>query len=100
MLNYFDLNRKLTEDLLPEIEKCVSKILQEKQPFEKIFLTKDQALELFEDNPFKQEIISTKVPDNGTTSAYKCGSFIDLCRGPHIRHTGIVKAFQLNKVCF
>jgi threonyl-tRNA synthetase len=43
-----------------------------------------QALELFADNPFKVMIISTKIPDGGTTTAYKCGPLIDLCMGPHV----------------
>jgi len=49
---------------------------------------------MFKYNPFKTEIIRTKVPDNTRTTVYKCGDLIDLCRGPHVRHTGQVKAMK------
>ena len=42
---------------------------------------------------FKQEILKTKVADGTRTTVYKCGNLIDLCRGPHVAHTGKVKAF-------
>jgi threonyl-tRNA synthetase len=56
-------------------------------------VTKDEALELFADNPFKVEILTNKVADGTRTSVYKCGNLIDLCRGPHVSHTGKIKAF-------
>ena len=46
-------------------------------------------------NPFKSKIISSKVPDGSRTTVYRCGDLIDLCRGPHLPHTGRVKAFGL-----
>lgn len=60
-------------------------------------VTKDEALELFADNPFKQEILTTKVADGTRTTVYKCGDLIDLCRGPHLAHTGKVKAFAATR---
>lgn len=39
---------------------------------------------MFADNPFKVSIISTKIPDGGCTTAYRCGPLIDLCMGPHV----------------
>jgi threonyl-tRNA synthetase len=60
-------------------------------------VTKEEALELFADNPFKVEILSTKVPDGTRTTVYKCGDLIDLCRGPHVAHTGKVKAFATTR---
>ena len=56
-------------------------------------VTKDEALELFGDNPFKVNILKTKVEDGTRTTVYKCGDLIDLCRGPHVSHTGKIKAF-------
>ena len=52
---------------------------------------------LFADNPFKVQIISTKVPDGSRTTVYKCGNLIDLCRGPHVQSTGKVKAFATTR---
>ena len=49
---------------------------------------------MFKYNPFKSEIIRTKVPDNTRTTVYRCGDLIDLCRGPHVRHTGQVKSMK------
>jgi threonyl-tRNA synthetase len=60
-------------------------------------VTKEEALELFADNPFKQEILNTKVADGTRTTVYKCGNLIDLCRGPHVPHTGKVKAFAATR---
>jgi threonyl-tRNA synthetase len=79
------------------LNQFVNKIIGEKQPFERLTLTKAEALELFKFNPFKLDIISSKVPEDGTTSAYKCGPLIDLCRGPHIRNTGVIAAFEVTK---
>ena len=79
------------------LQKLIDQVVKEKQPFERLVLTKDEALELFQYNPFKQEIISTKVPDGETCTAYKCGPLIDLCRGPHVPHTGRIKAMEVTK---
>ena len=75
------------------VEQQVQKIAKKKQKFERMVVTKEEALELFADNPFKVEILTTKVADGSRTSVYKCGNLIDLCRGPHLSHTGKVKAF-------
>ena len=52
---------------------------------------------MFSDNEFKTRIIEDKVKDETLTSCYKVGDFIDLCTGPHLPHTGLVKAFKLTK---
>ena len=79
------------------VETEVNKIVKQKQKFERMVVTKEEALELFADNPFKVEILSTKVPDGTRTTVYKCGNLIDLCRGPHVMHTGKVKAFSITR---
>jgi len=84
------------EDYKP-VEQEVNKIIKQKQKFERMVVTKDEALELFADNPFKVEILTTKVPDGTRTTVYKCGDLIDLCRGPHVTHTGKVKAFATTR---
>lgn len=85
------------ESDLSVIEKACAKVVKGKQKFERIVLTKDEALEMFADNPFKTQIISTKIPDGGKTTAYRCGPLIDLCRGPHVPHTGKIKAFAVTR---
>lgn len=74
----------------------MKKIAKEKQPFERLEMKKEDLLKMFEYNEFKQRILNEKV-DTPTTTVYKCGSLIDLCRGPHVRHTGKVKALKITK---
>jgi len=81
----------------PFIEELMRKICDEKQPFERLELSKDQLLEMFSYNQFKVRILKEKVKEDRTT-VYRCGSLIDLCLGPHIRHTGLVKALKVIKV--
>ncbi len=52
---------------------------------------------LLQYNKFKQRIIRERV-QTPTTTVYRCGPLIDLCRGPHVRHTGKVKAMAITKV--
>jgi threonyl-tRNA synthetase len=79
------------------VEAHVAKIVKEKQKFERMVITKEEGLELFADNPFKVSILQTKVPDGSRTTVYRCGDLIDLCRGPHLPHTGKVKAFAATR---
>eukprot|EP00526_Cylindrotheca_closterium_P008553 CAMPEP_0113625776 /NCGR_PEP_ID=MMETSP0017_2-20120614/13319_1 /TAXON_ID=2856 /ORGANISM="Cylindrotheca closterium" /LENGTH=822 /DNA_ID=CAMNT_0000535911 /DNA_START=73 /DNA_END=2541 /DNA_ORIENTATION=+ /assembly_acc=CAM_ASM_000147 len=88
----------LREDDYKAVEQEVGKIAKQKQKFERVVITKDEALELFADNPFKVQILTTKVPDGSRTTIYRCGDLIDLCRGPHISHTGKVKAFAATQI--
>ena len=52
---------------------------------------------MFKYNQFKVRILNEKVKDDFTT-VYRCGPLIDLCRGPHVRHTGKIKAMAITKV--
>lgn len=80
----------------PALENLVKQITKEKQPFERLEMKKSDLLEMFRYNEFKQRILNEKV-DTDTTTVYKCGPLIDLCRGPHVRHTGKVKALKITK---
>jgi len=71
--------------------------MKAKQKFHRLVVTKEECLELFAGNPFKEQIIKTKIPDGTRTTVYKCGDLIDLCRGPHVPHTGRVKAFAATR---
>ena len=85
----------------PVVQGVMSKICKERQPFERLELTKEQLLQMFNYNQFKVRILNEKVTEDRTT-VYRCGSLIDLCRGPHVRHTGIVESSTLTKTssCF
>jgi len=94
---YYDIDMEaLSEDSFPKIEAEIKKIIKAKMPFERRELSKAEALALYEGNPYKLEMIS-ELPE-GTISIYQQGDFIDLCRGPHLPHTGFVKAIKLMKV--
>ncbi|KAJ7543979.1 hypothetical protein O6H91_09G060700 [Diphasiastrum complanatum] len=69
---------------------------EEKQPFERIEVTRQQARDMFSENPFKVEIID-ELPEDKTITVYRCGPLVDLCRGPHIPNTAHVKAFSCLK---
>jgi threonyl-tRNA synthetase len=62
-----------------------------------VVLSKDDALEMFKQNPFKVQLITAKIPENGKTIAYRCGNLIDLCTGPHLPDTGRVKSMRVTK---
>ena len=49
-------------------------------------------------NKYKKYLIETKIPDGTSTTVYRCGPMVDLCVGPHIPHTGKIKAFMITKV--
>lgn len=91
---YGDLG--LNEDHFKQIVAGALKAVAEKQPFERIEVTRDQALEIFSDNKFKVEIIND-LPADKTITVYRCGPLVDLCRGPHIPNTSFVKAIACLK---
>lgn len=95
--NSIDLSA-VSQTHYPAIESSMKAICGERQPFERLELTKDELLEMFAYNQFKVRIIKEKITEPKTT-VYRCGTLIDLCRGPHVRHTGNVKAFKVTKVC-
>lgn len=88
----------ISEDDLPKIEKEMKKISKENKLIKRIELSKEEALEMFKDDPYKLDLISRLDENEVVISAYQQGEFIDLCRGPHVESTKAVKYFKLNKV--
>lgn len=78
------------------LETIVTKIVKEKQTFERLVISKDDLLEMFKGNPYKQHVIREKVTEPSTT-VYRNGPLIDLCRGPHVPNTGRIEAFSIMK---
>uniref|UniRef100_A0ACD5TTM6 Uncharacterized protein n=1 Tax=Avena sativa TaxID=4498 RepID=A0ACD5TTM6_AVESA len=74
------------------IEAQARKAVHENQPFERITVSRAEALEIFGENQFKVEIIN-ELPENMAITVYRCGDLVDLCRGPHIPNTSFVRAF-------
>jgi threonyl-tRNA synthetase len=97
----FDLPRNLTPEDLKAIEKRMRQIIARQYPFEKKVVSSDQAKQTFADQPYKIELIEGLErggvdeygePLEGDTeiSFYSHADFTDLCRGPHVEHTGQV----------
>jgi len=97
---YYDMagdeGLRVLESDFKVLEDVVKKIVKEKQPFERLEMTKEDLLEMFKYNPFKVRILNERVK-TPTTTVYRCGPLIDLCRGPHVRHTGKIKAMTVTK---
>ncbi|MBN1932637.1 MAG: threonine--tRNA ligase [Desulfobacterales bacterium] len=94
---YYDIDMPpISEDDFPQIEAEIKKIIQAKTPFERRIVSKAEAMEFYRNEPYKLELISEL--EDGTISLYQQGDFTDLCRGPHLPHTGFIKAVKLMKV--
>ncbi|KAG9249162.1 putative threonyl-tRNA synthetase, cytoplasmic [Calycina marina] len=87
----------VTESDWKPLETLVSKFVKEKQVFERLVLSKDELLEMFKDNKYKQHIIKDKIKDGERTTVYRNGPFIDLCRGPHVPDTSRITTFAILK---
>lgn len=94
---YYDIDMQpVSEDDFPKIEEEIKKIVNEKLPVRRKEVSKTEALEFYKDEPYKLEMLSEM--EDGTISFYEQGEFTDLCRGPHVPHTGYVKNIKLTKV--
>ena len=95
----FALPTPITQDDLPRIEKEMRRLLSTPHDFIKEVITREQALELFKDQPFKCELIND-LPQDVEISIYRSGNFVDLCRGPHVASTKEINAqgFKLEKI--
>lgn len=80
-----------------QLESVAKSVIKQKQPFERLVVSKPDLLEMFKHNQYKLHIIQSKIPDGSSTTVYRCGPLIDLCRGPHVPDTGRIKAFQVTK---
>jgi len=89
----FDLPRPLNPDDLPVIENKMKEIIASDLPFTRKEITKEEACKLFSAQPYKLELIE-ELPDE-KVNIYQQGSFLDLCRGPHVNSTGEIKEFKL-----
>ncbi|TET39690.1 MAG: threonine--tRNA ligase [Dehalococcoidia bacterium] len=89
----FDLPRSLTPEDLPIIEAKMAEIIAQDVPFSGEEVEKEEARQIFIDQPYKLELIDEILDERMTI--YRQGSFTDLCKGPHVGSTGEIKAFKL-----
>ena len=98
---YYDidfLDHSFSENDLAKIESKMKELAKEKNIFEKREVSKAEAIKYFKEknDPYKLELL--KDLEDGTITFYTQGEFTDLCRGPHIPHTGFIKAIKLTAV--
>lgn len=96
---FYDMHldhRQVSSNDFPSLDTLTKSIVKEKQPFERLEMTKEDLFEMFKYNEFKCRILREKVK-TPTTTVYRCGPLIDLCRGPHVRHTGKIKSMAVTK---
>ena len=98
---YYDIDlgdKVLTEDDLPAIEKEMKKCAKDNKRIVREEISKEEALKRFADDPYKVDLIERMDEDTTTISMYTQGDFTDLCRGPHVESTKLLKNFKLLKV--
>ena len=98
---YYDVDREesFTGDDLEKIEAEMKKIVKEALPLERFTLPREEAIKFMEEKeePYKVELIQD-LPENAVISFYRQGEFVDLCAGPHLMNTKLVKAFKLTSL--
>ena len=98
---YYDIDlgdKVIVEEDLPKIEKEMKKCAKDAKNIIRKEISKEDALKEFKDDPYKVDLISRMDEDETTISTYSQGDFTDLCRGPHVENTKVLKNFKLLKV--
>ncbi|MFT4037132.1 MAG: threonine--tRNA ligase, partial [Thermomicrobiales bacterium] len=93
----FQLPRPLTPDDLAEIETRMAANRDKAERFEREVVSRDEALQIFAENPYKVELIQN-LPTDELITTYQQGHFLDLCRGPHVESTAQIGPFKLLSV--
>ncbi len=93
----FDLDVALTPEDLEGIEASMRQHQKKAEPFQRTVVSRDEALRIFSDNPYKVELI-TALPETEEITTYQQGSFLDLCRGPHVESTDKIGPFKLQSI--
>ena len=98
---YYDIdlgNDVLNNDDLAKIEKEMKKISKDGKRIVRHEISKEEALDMFKDDPYKLDLISRMDENENVISCYTQGDFTDLCRGPHVDTVKEIKYFKLLKV--
>jgi len=93
----FEVSRPFTPEDLESIQEIMINTISETLPFRREEITREEALTLFSDQPYKLEIIDA-ISEDEALSIYRHGNFIDLCQGPHIENTRDIAAMKLLNV--
>ena len=98
---YYDIDlgdEVIKEEDLPKIEKEMKKIAKDGKRIVRHEISKQEALEMFKDDPYKLDLIGNMDEEANVISCYTQGDFTDLCRGPHVESVKELKHFKLLKV--
>ena len=97
---YYDIDlgdKVITEEDIPVLEKEMKKISKDGKRIVRRELSKDEALEMFKEDPYKMDLISRMNEEEMVITCYTQGDFTDLCRGPHVETVKEIKHFKLLK---
>lgn len=97
---YYDTDNEghaVSEEDLVKIEEEMMKIVKENNPIVRKEVSKEEALEIFKGDPYKEELIND-LPADEIITVYDQGDFVDLCRGVHVPSTGRIQVFKLLSV--
>ena len=98
---YYDIDlddKVIKEEDLPKIEKEMKKLAKDGKRIVRHEISKEEAKEMFKNDPYKMDLISRMNEDETVISCYSQGDFTDLCRGPHVETVKLLKNFKLLKV--
>ncbi|KAJ3322821.1 54S ribosomal protein L39, mitochondrial [Boothiomyces sp. JEL0866] len=86
----------VTQDDLKDLTSLMNSLARTKQQFEYITVDRRTGQEMFSGSPFKLSLIS-RIPESQEITVFRCGEFVDLCRGPHIPNSELIKSVMLSK---
>ncbi len=98
---YYDVDlgdRNITEEDLRKLEVKMTELARQNNAYQRKEMRKDEAIRYFEEKGDEYKLDLLQGLEDGTITFYSQGSFTDLCRGPHIPHTGFIKAIKLTNI--
>lgn len=88
-------SHSFSQEELTDLQRIMNQFIAQRLPFERLKVSQEFAYNLFPENKFKQHFIGNIPKDSTDITLYKCGPFVDLCRGPHVQHTGQLQAMEI-----
>ena len=98
---YYDVkipDGSLTDEDLPKIEKIMKEIAKGKHKFARTEMPRAEAIKLFANQKYKVLTLENQLAGETSVSIFRQGEFTDLCRGPHVEHTGQIGAFKVDRI--